>query len=137
MSKNAWIIITLVAIVILILGGSWLYFSKENNKAVSTYQESQPGKNDEKSILLFSFSDPEAVGVIDNEYGTVTLVVPLGADIKNLAPNIIISDGASISPASGASQDFTNPVIYKITAQDGSTKDYTVTVVPETEGKGS
>jgi len=138
MSKNTWIIITLTAIVVLILGGSWLYFSnKESKKTISTYQESQSNQSSEKSILLFSFSNPETTGVIDEGSGTVTIVVPLKTDLKKLIPDIIISDGASITPASGVEQDFTSAVVYKITAQDGSTKDFMVTVVPETEGKGS
>ena len=37
--------------------------------------------------------------------------------------------GASVSPASGVPHDFTtNPQTYTVTAADGTTKDYTVTV---------
>ncbi len=141
MSKNAWIIITLVAIVILILGGSWLYFSKGNqNKTISPYSEENSGeKSKEKSILLFNFPDlnPAVTGIVDNEDRTISLIVPLGTDLKNLTPAITISEKASISPSSGQSQDFTSPVIYRVTAEDGSTQDFTVNVVPETEGQGS
>jgi hypothetical protein len=45
----------------------------------------------------------------------------------SLTPTIAIS-GASVSPASGAAQDFTAPVIYTVTAADLTTKAYTVTV---------
>ncbi len=62
---------------------------------------------------------------------TVALTVPYGTDVKALTPTINIT-GASVSPASGAAQDFTNPVTYIVTATDGSTKAYTVTVTVAT-----
>ncbi|MDR0689271.1 MAG: leucine-rich repeat domain-containing protein, partial [Spirochaetaceae bacterium] len=40
----------------------------------------------------------------------------------------ITRTGLSVSPASGAAQDFTGPVTYTVTAQNGSTAAYTVTV---------
>jgi hypothetical protein len=42
------------------------------------------------------------------------------------SPIITVSPGATISPASGSSQNFSNPVIYTVTAIDGSIKTYTV-----------
>jgi len=51
----------------------------------------------------------------------------LGLDLNHLAPTYVISPLAKGSPASGATVDFTNPVIYTITAEDGTTRDYTVT----------
>ncbi len=70
--------------------------------------------------------------VILGVHGTITsnaiaLTVPYGTDVTDLTPSIAIT-GASISPASGVSQDFTNPVTYIVTAANGSTKTYTVTV---------
>ena len=60
-----------------------------------------------------------------NEY--VTLTVPYGTNPSSLTPTIVHT-GASVSPASGVAKDFTNPVTYTVTAADGSTKAYTVTV---------
>jgi len=54
--------------------------------------------------------------------------MPLGTDVTNLTPTITVSQYATISPASGVAQDFTNPVTYTVTAQDNSTKSWTVTV---------
>jgi hypothetical protein len=70
--------------------------------------------------------------VILGFHGTITgtaiaVMVPHGTDVTNLTPTITIT-GASVSPASGVPQDFTNPVTYTVTAADGSTKNYTVTV---------
>ena len=38
------------------------------------------------------------------------------------------TNGVSLSPASGAKQDFSKPVTYTVTAQDGTTASYTVIV---------
>ena len=81
----------------------------------------------DKAIIAFGFADPEAVGVITGTTRSVAVTVPSGTDVAALAPTIVIS-GLSVSPASGASQDFTNPVTYTVTAADGSTMAYTATV---------
>ncbi|MEK6753498.1 MAG: hypothetical protein AABZ00_14670, partial [Chloroflexota bacterium] len=61
-------------------------------------------------------------------YGTdITVLVPNGTDVTTLVPTISHT-GASVSPNSGVAQDFTNPVIYTVTAEDASTQLYTVTV---------
>jgi hypothetical protein len=62
--------------------------------------------------------------------------VPIGTNLTSLAPTITISDGATVSPASGVAQNFTNPVTYTVTAQDGvTTQNYVATVaaVPNTD----
>ena len=74
---------------------------------------------------------PEVVGIIDQKNYIITLKVPYGTNIKELKPIIGTSAGATVSPASGAPQNFTNPVIYTVKARDGSTRHYTVKVVVE------
>lgn len=83
-----------------------------------------------KTITSFDFLDlePDVIGVIDNINHTVTLTVPLDTDVTNLIPTIIIGTGATIIPETGSGQDFTNPVIYTVTALDETTQEYTVTV---------
>jgi hypothetical protein len=58
----------------------------------------------------------------------ITLSVPVSQPVTNLAPTYTVSLYATGAPASGASLDFTTPRTYTITAQDGSTKKYLVTV---------
>ncbi|MCX7861837.1 MAG: DUF5018 domain-containing protein [Bacteroidales bacterium] len=66
---------------------------------------------------------------INSQQATVHVVMPFGTDVTDLVPNITVSPGASINPPSGSSQNFTNPVVYTVTAQDGiTTKQWTVTV---------
>jgi autotransporter-associated beta strand protein len=55
--------------------------------------------------------------------------VPPTADLKALAPAFTVSTSAAAVPASGTARDFTTPQTYTITAQDGSTKTYTVAAV--------
>lgn len=84
-----------------------------------------PAQSDEKSILNFSINGTE--GTIDQSLTTISLEI-LETDLTNLTPAITISANAEISPASGVSQDFTNPVTYTVTAGNGSVQTYTVTV---------
>jgi predicted extracellular nuclease len=81
----------------------------------------------EKDILTFTIAG-QVSSTIDAVAGTVTVVMPFGTNVTSLTPTITISQYATIDPASGVAQDFTNPVTYTVTAQDNSTKTWTVTV---------
>ncbi|HHX22560.1 MAG TPA: hypothetical protein GX723_00860 [Thermoanaerobacterales bacterium] len=85
----------------------------------------------EKKITSFMFEElkPKVVGVIDQDKKTIILTVPFGTDITNLVPTIVY-EGGIISPGIKAT-DFTNTVIYTITADDESYVTYTVTVNTE------
>ncbi|MEK7128626.1 MAG: DUF5018 domain-containing protein, partial [Patescibacteria group bacterium] len=86
----------------------------------------------EKSITSFSFAglSPAVAGVVDKANHTISLTVPFGTAVTALAPTIAISTGASIAPDNNVAKDFTNPVTFTVTAEDGTTQAYTVTVVP-------
>jgi hypothetical protein len=51
----------------------------------------------------------------------VILYMPYGSDIRTLSPAFTISDKATISPRSGTTHNFTSPVLYTVTAEDGTT----------------
>ena len=92
-----------------------------------------------KSITSFSFtqalnpklSTSQVDGVIDETGKTITLGVN-GTALPNLIATFSISASAKVEVAgvpqeSGVtSNDFSNPVTYRVTAEDGSTEDYTV-----------
>ena len=65
------------------------------------------------------------------KYENIYLKVPAGTSVASLPVNYTVSPGASGAPASGTPRDFTTAQTqtYTITAQDGSTKDYTITVI--------
>lgn len=85
--------------------------------------------DNEKSILSFVIGDEE--GLIDELTRQVLVTMPEGTDVTNLVPTIVVSEGATVSPASGEAQDFTSPVIYTVTALNGTTAAYTVKVFVE------
>ena len=62
-------------------------------------------------------------GTIDGT--AITLTVPYGSNVSGLTP-AITHNGVSISPE--GAQDFRNSVEYTVTAEDGSTQVYTITI---------
>ncbi len=80
---------------------------------------------------ITSFMVDGIAATIDEGAKTISAEVPNGTDLTSLSPTIVISDKATISPASGASQDFSNPVTYTVTAEDGTSVGYTVTITME------
>lgn len=85
----------------------------------------------EKSILSFRFDALDKDGIIDEVARKIDFVLPAETDVTQLVPTIVVSEGATVEPASGVAQDFTNPVTYTVTAQNGTTAVYTVTVIVE------
>ncbi|MEI8175171.1 MAG: DUF5018 domain-containing protein [bacterium] len=86
------------------------------------------GASSENLITHFAFTslNPIVEGVIDNN--SIALTVPTGTNVTALSPTIITSPYATVSPASGTPQDFTNGVAYTVTAENGTTKDYTAVI---------
>lgn len=105
--------------------------NQEVQQTSTTTVQTEPGvtKNNEKKIYSFDIPlDPEIVGQIDHTNYTISATVPSGTDITNLAPTIIISPKATIFPGSDVIQNFTQPVVYEVKAEDGTTQNYKVTV---------
>lgn len=54
-------------------------------------------------------------------------------DITAFAPQFVLTEGATISPASGVPQDFTTPVTYTVQSEDGAwKKEYRVSLLQNT-----
>jgi len=81
--------------------------------------------SNEKSIFKFSISNTEAT--INESTSNISLIIS-ETDLTSLSPTIIISAKATVSPASGTTQNFSSPITYTVTAEDGSSFDYIVTV---------
>lgn len=81
----------------------------------------------DKYISSFIFTDLSINGDIDENTHSISVFVPYSTDVTTLIPTINIV-GKSMSPESGVAQDFTNPVVYTVTAEDDSTQNYTVNV---------
>jgi hypothetical protein len=118
--KKSIFLVVVVLLNIILVGGC------ESNDSDSDNVSS------EKSIISFSFEldgNQYAVSFDSERHGTVT--VPYGTDVTSLVPTIVISAGSSINPLSGVAQDFTDPVTYTVSAADGSTAEYEVSVIVE------
>lgn len=85
----------------------------------------------EKRITGFVLDElkPEVVGKIDDENHVITLELSNGTELKALRPAIEISQGTTVYPESGVENDFSEPVIYKVIAKDGSVQNYTVVAI--------
>jgi pectin methylesterase-like acyl-CoA thioesterase/pectate lyase len=80
---------------------------------------------------IYSFKlDQQISSVIDHDNETITVEVPLGANITNVVPaGFNVATGATVIPDASLAQNFSNPFVYTVTAPDGVTqKQYTVTV---------
>lgn len=90
-----------------------------------------PGENGSTKAEIRNFAIEGQVSAteIDPVNATIALTMPPGTNVTALTPEITISTGASVNPASGAAVDFTNPVEYTVTAEDVSvSKAWTVTI---------
>lgn len=118
----------------LVLGGSTtITVTAEDGVTTKTYNISfTVAQNSAKDILSFSFDGLSSAlpgTVIDAVNHTVTLKVATGTDLSRLTPTISISPDATISPASGLARSFINSATYTVTAQNGTTQAWTVTVM--------
>jgi hypothetical protein len=81
-------------------------------------------KNSDAAILRFGIGD--AVGAIS---GTdIALWLSPETDKTGLSPEITLSRSATVNPSSGSPCNFSASVTYTVTAEDGGTQRYTVTV---------
>lgn len=88
-------------------------------------------QSSEAKITAFTFDTDLVVTqpVIDGT--NISFVVAdtiTNEELAVLVPTITVSDKATITPANGVAQDFTKPVVYTVTSEDGiATTKYTVT----------
>ncbi len=83
--------------------------------------------HDEARITQFVINDIYT-GTINQDDKTITVYVPASVGLTNLVPTITYSANATITPASGVAQDFSQPVVYKVTNNTAESL-YTVTVI--------
>ena len=81
---------------------------------------------DEALITQFVVNDIYA-GAIDQDARTITITVPASVGVTHLVPTITYSKYATVTPAPGVAQDFTNPVTYTVKNNTAETA-YVVTV---------
>jgi len=78
-----------------------------------------------KDILTFSIPGQTGSTISGN---TINVTVPSGTDLTSMVPTFTVSPLATATPVTGVARNFTAPQTYTVTAQNLSTKTYTITV---------
>ena len=98
----------------------------------------------ENDITAYSFAEETAAATIDATAHTVDIEVNWLANLTNLTATFSVSAGANATIGGTAqvsgttANDFTNPVTYDVTAEDGTTiQPWTVTVTQEAAPAGA
>ena len=95
-----------------------------------------PEASEEAEILSFEIEHQVAPAVIDSEEGTIEITMPHGTNVTALVATFAISPfaesikvGVTDQVSGTTANDFTEPVVYTVMAEDGETdKDWTVTI---------
>lgn len=122
-------------------GSSRMRIAMRYNGVPVNCENFQIGEVEDYSVNLIKSSPGNAIiekvnfenlnAEVDINYNdlSVKVQIPMPTDLTNLTPVFSLTEGATISPSSGASQDFTDPVTYSLTAPDGeTTTEWTVTI---------
>ena len=88
----------------------------------------------EKAIISFIFTAAANAALSSNITATIrgtsiSAAAPYATDVTALVPTITVSPGATVNLPSGIAQDFTAQVTYVVTAADGTSQNYAVTIV--------
>lgn len=83
--------------------------------------------NSEADILSFRLPEEVTFGESQISNNEIILFVKKGTDVSNLSPEVVITEGATISPSPSQTYDFTKDQVFAVTSQDGNyTKNYAV-----------
>ena len=101
---------------------------------ISQKKSNEDKKSSEAEIKTFTLAGKKAtINGKDISFESFSY----GSDVTGLAATYTLSKGATIKPNPSTATDYTSPVIFTVTAEDGSKKNYkvTVTVSPNAEAK--
>jgi hypothetical protein len=80
-------------------------------------------------IISFKIAGQIGDSVINSELRTISIIMPYGTTVSALTPTVVVSTGATVSPASAVETDFTSSVKYTVTAENTTdTKIWTISV---------
>jgi uncharacterized repeat protein (TIGR02543 family) len=113
-------------------------YDTSGNESQGTVVTVTPVSNG-KLITAFSFETPAAEGTIDSTQHLITVTVPYGTDVTKLVAAFSItgtslSVGNTVQKSGSTANDFSKPLTYTVTAADGTTQNYTVTVTTNAPG---
>ena len=89
--------------------------------------------NAETDILTFVLAGQTGDAVINTTDHTITIEVTTGTDVSSLKPTLTLSESATVTPDTSSTQNFTSPVTYTVTAENGyTTQEWVATVTVST-----
>jgi len=103
---------------------------KDGSETIYTVIVNKVAASTDKDMLEFVLPGAGSIPISSTRIG---VSVPMNTDVTKLAPTLTVSPLAQVVPSSGTVRDFTNPQTYTVTAQDGSSQVYTVTVVKSSQ----
>ena len=112
---------------------AYLWYGEQSIGQITISKTVETPQSSDKQITGFTIADQIGETEFDQTDHTIKVTMPAGTAVTNLKPTITVSTGAAVSPESEVAQDFSSPVTYTVTAEDGSTQDYTVTVEAESQ----
>ena len=98
-----------------------------------TVKLSGSGSATSKAMTVFGFTSLGVSGTINESSKTIAVSLPTGTSVTNLVATftytgVKVMIGSVEQTSNSTANDFTNPVTYRVYAQDGSYSDYVVTV---------
>ncbi|WP_394776863.1 S8 family serine peptidase [Flavobacterium sp.] len=106
----------------------------ENKLSQTNYTVTINAKNSEASIISYSVANQVGTSVIDPALKTIKVLVNNNANLSALVPNVQLSDfatlriGTYIQNSGVTTLNYTAPVVYNVTAQNGTVENWTVTI---------
>jgi hypothetical protein len=115
----------------MILAAFLIMFAAACGGGGSSSGSDTPPASEEKSITAFSLNG--VAGTINEADKTIAVTLPYGTNVTALAATftatgVSVKVGSAIQASGTTANNFTNPLIYTVTAAGASTQDYTVTV---------
>ncbi len=96
---------------------------------VGCIEEDYFGKSSFNKMLSFSLPQQIDATVIDHDKREIYLTVSDEADVTAMVPAVlVVSNFAKVTPGKEQIMDFSKPVVYTVTAESGTSVDYTVFV---------
>lgn len=96
--------------------------------------------DDEAEISVYSMSEQTGAASIDSEAATIDIEVEFETNVTALVATFTASTDRQSITVGGVAQvsattenDFTDPVVYRVIAENGTIKDWTVTVTVAAE----
>ncbi len=111
----------------------------EINEQIEESIDTEETEESEPEVVLSNESNITSISVIlnDVQYNakidflnkTILLTLPSGTNLSEIIPAITISDFATISPDPSSVKNYEEGVLFTITAEDGTTQEYEVTII--------